>query len=146
MKNITYIGITNYQNKQLRFGIKEKDRAQAIYAIGKSGTGKTTLLFNMALSDINNGNGLGIIDPHGDISEAILNYIPKARVADVIYFNPMDADFPIAFNPLGNINASSHHLVASNLVGTLKKMWIDSWGPRLEHILRNSILTLLQYP
>ena len=146
MNDITYIGITNYQNIQVRFGIKEKDRGGHIYCIGKTGSGKSTLLLNMAISDIKNNKGFGIIDPHGDISEAILNYIPKERITDVIYFNGSDVDFPIAFNPLHDIPSNNHHLVASNIVGTFKKVWSESWGPRLEHILRNSILTLLQYP
>jgi len=146
MPTITHIGITNYQSKQLRFGIKEADRAGHIYCIGKTGVGKSTLLLNMAISDIEHGNGLGIIDPHGDIAEGILDYIPKARINDVIYFNPSDIAFPISFNPFSDVGNNQHHLVASNLVGTLKKIWIDSWGPRLEHILRNCILTLLQYP
>ncbi|HVW97063.1 MAG TPA: type IV secretion system DNA-binding domain-containing protein [Mucilaginibacter sp.] len=146
MNNVTYIGVTNYQNTNLRFGIKEKDRGGHIYCIGKTGSGKSTLLLNMAISDVKNNNGFGIIDPHGDISEAILNYIPKERITDVIYFNGSDIDFPIAFNPLHDIPLNNHHLVASNIVGTFKKVWSESWGPRLEHILRNSILTLLQYP
>jgi hypothetical protein len=100
----------------------------------------------MAISDIKNDKGIGIIDPHGDISEAILNYIPKERITDVVYFNGSDIDFSIAFNPLYNIPASEHHLVGSNIIATFKKIWSESWGPRLEHILRNSILTLLQYP
>ncbi len=146
MNDITYIGITNYQNTNLRFGIKQKDRSGHIYCIGKTGSGKSTLLLNMAISDIKNNKGFGIIDPHGDISEAILNYIPNERITDVIYFNGSDTDFPIAFNPLHDIPVSNHHLVASNIIGTFKKVWSESWGPRLEHILRNSILTLLQYP
>lgn len=146
MSETTHIGITNYQNKHLRFGIKQNDRSGHIYCIGKTGVGKSTLLLNMAISDIIQGKGIGIIDPHGDISKAVLDYVPKDGVKDVIYFNPSDADFPISFNPLSGIHNSNHHLVASNLVATLKKIWIDSWGPRLEHILRNCILTLLQYP
>ena len=146
MENVTHIGITNYQNKHLRFGIKQQDRSGHIYCIGKTGVGKSTLLLNMAISDIVHGNGIGIIDPHGDISQIVLGHIPKERINDIIYFNPSDSKFPVSFNPLTDLNSSNHHLVASNLVGTLKKMWIDSWGPRLEHILRNCILTLLQYP
>jgi len=146
MSNITYIGITNYQNKHLRFGIKQHDRSGHIYCLGKTGVGKSTLLLNLAISDVILGKGLGIIDPHGDISETILDYIPQSRINDVIYFNPADIEYPIAFNPLSGIDAKHHHLVASNIIGTLKKIWIDSWGPRLEHILRNAILTLLCCP
>lgn len=146
MNDITYIGITNYRNQNTRFGIKQKDRGGHIYCIGKTGVGKSTLLLNMAISDIAHGRGVGIIDPHGDISETILDYIPKERIKDVIYFNGCDTDFPISFNPLSNVDENHRYIVASNLVGTLKKIWVESWGPRLEHILRNSILTILHYP
>jgi hypothetical protein len=146
MNGVVYLGVTNYQNKKQRFGIKTGDRAGHMYALGRTGCGKSTLLLNMAISDVEAGNGLAIIDPHGDLSETLLDYIPETRVKDVIYFNPADADFPIAFNPLSAVHESNRHLVASNLVGTFKKVWSESWGPRLEHILRNSILTLLSYP
>ncbi len=143
---LTYIGITNYRNQNARFGVKQKDRGQHIYCIGKTGSGKSTLLLNMAIDDIKNGRGVGIIDPHGDIAESILDYVPKERINDVVYFNCCDIEFPIGFNPLFNIDNNSRHIVASNIVGTLKKVWVDSWGPRLEHILRNTILSLLCYP
>ena len=146
MNDITYIGITNYQSINKKFGIKEKDRSGHIYCIGKTGVGKSTLLLNMAISDIKNGNGIGIIDPHGDISENILDYIPRNRINDIIYFNTSDLSFPVAFNPLDNVSITNHHFVASSLVTTFKKIWSESWGPRLEHILRNSILTLLHFP
>ncbi|MES3017432.1 MAG: hypothetical protein V4721_06625 [Bacteroidota bacterium] len=145
MSGITRIGITNY-HKEIPFGIKQKDRSGHIYCIGKTGVGKSTLLLNMAISDINAGNGFGIIDPHGDLSLEILDYIPKERIKDVIYFNTGDPQFPISFNPLAGISQDEAHLVASSIVSTFKKMWSDSWGPRLEHILRNSILTLLSCP
>lgn len=146
MDNITKIGKTNFRNTNQLFGIKEKDRAEHIYCIGKTGAGKSTLLLNMAIDDIHNGKGIGIIDPHGDLSETILDYIPEERIKDVIYFNATDTNYPIAFNPLHNVNAEERHLVASNIVSTLKKIWAESWGPRLEHILRNTILTLVHYP
>lgn len=146
MNEITPIGITNWRNQRQQFGIKDKDRLGHIYVIGKTGVGKSTLLLNMAVSDIEKGKGLCIIDPHGDIAETILNYIPKERLNDVIYFNPKDLDYPIAFNPLKAVHPNYHHLVASGLISTFKKIWADSWGPRLEYILRFSILTLLEYP
>lgn len=146
MDKVTYIGITNYQNKHIRFGIKRKDRAGHIYCIGKTGTGKSTLLLNMAISDIRSGEGVAIIDPHGDIAENILNYIPKERIDDVIYFNATDRENPIGFNPLHAIHPNDHNLIASSLISTFKKIWSDSWGPRLEHIFRFSLLTLLYYP
>lgn len=143
---ITPIGITDWRNMKKPFGIKEKDRLGHMYVIGKTGTGKSTLLLNMAISDIANGNGLCIIDPHGDVAETILNYVPKERIDDVICFNPADLEFPVAFNPLQGIHLDYHHLVASGLVGTFKKIWAESCGPRLEYILRFSLLTLLSYP
>lgn len=146
MSDITYIGETNYQNQHLRFGIKQKDRGGHIYCIGKTGVGKSTLLLNMAISDIQQGRGVGIIDPHGDIAETLLMYIPQERINDVIYCNASDIDCPIAFNPLAAPSNKDHHIIASNLIATFKKIWADSWGPRLEHVFRNAILSLLQYP
>jgi energy-coupling factor transporter ATP-binding protein EcfA2 len=143
---VTPIGITNYRNTNQRFGIKDKDRLQHIYVIGKSGTGKSTLLQNMAMSDIKRGNGLCVIDPHGDIATDIINYIPKRRLNDVIYFNATDLENPIAFNPLKGIHPKYHDLVASGLISTFRKIWIESWGPRLEYILRFTLLTLLFVP
>lgn len=146
MNEITPIGITNWRNQRQPFGIKDKDRLGHIYVIGKTGVGKSTLLLNMAISDIQNGKGLCIIDPHGDIAESILDYIPLERLSDVIYFNPKDIEYPIAFNPLKAVHPNYHHLVASGLISTFKKIWVDSWGPRLEYILRFALLTLLEYP
>ncbi len=146
MQDITPIGITNWRNQRQQFGIKDKDRLGHIYVIGKTGTGKSTLLLNMAVSDIQKGKGICLIDPHGDIAEAILNYIPQDRIDDVIYFNPKDINYPIAFNPLKAVHPNYHHLVASGLISTFKKIWMDSWGPRLEYILRFTLLTLLEYP
>ena len=146
MEEITPIGITNFRNTYQRFGIKDKDRLQHIYVIGKSGTGKSTLLENMAISDIERGNGLCIIDPHGDIAEDVLKYIPEGRKQDLIYFNATDLEHPIAFNPLKGVHPKYHHLVASGLVSTFKKIWHESWGPRMEYILRFSLLTILYLP
>lgn len=144
--DITPIGITNYRNTYMKFGIKDKDRLQHIYCIGKSGTGKTTLLKNMALSDVNRGNGLCVIDPHGDVSKDILKQIPEHRKEDLIYFDATNTDNPIAFNPLKGIHPKYHHLVASGLISTFKKIWHESWGPRMEYILRFTLLTLLEVP
>jgi energy-coupling factor transporter ATP-binding protein EcfA2 len=144
--DITPIGITNYRSTNKKFGIKDKDRLQHIYVIGKSGTGKSTLLENMAISDVERGNGLCVIDPHGDIAESIVKRIPKGRLQDLIYFNATDSDNPIAFNPLKGVHQKYHHLVASGLVSTFKKIWSESWGPRMEYILRFSLLTLLCVP
>ncbi len=146
MYDRTPIGITNWRNDKQTFSIKDADRLGHIYVIGKTGVGKSTLLLNMAISDIQKGKGICIIDPHGDIAEGILQHIPKERIEDVIYFNPKDIEYPIAFNPLKGIHPNYHHLVASGLISTFKKIWADSWGPRLEYILRFTLLTLLEYP
>jgi hypothetical protein len=143
---ITPIGKTDWRNEQKPFGIKDKDRLGHFYVIGKTGVGKSTLLQNMAISDIQKGKGIAVLDPHGDIASDMLNFIPKERINDVIYFNPSDTEYPVAFNPLYNVPEQFHHLVASGIISTFKKIWSESWGPRMEHILRFSLLTLLQYP
>jgi len=143
---ITPFAITNYRDIRKRFGIKEKNRRGHMYIIGKTGTGKSTLIENMVISDIKAGNGIALIDPHGDLAEDVLNYVPKSRIDDVIYFNPADYEYPIAFNPLECVARQYHHLVASGLISVFKKVWSEFWGPRLEHILRHSILTLLERP
>ena len=143
---ITPIGVTNYRNIIKPFGIKDKDRLGHIYCVGKTGVGKSTLLSNMAISDIEKGKGLAVIDPHGDVAENLLKNIPDHRKHDLIYFNPADLEHPIAFNPLHGVHPNYHHLVASGLVSVFKKLFADSWGPRMEYILRFTILTLLEYP
>lgn len=117
-----------------------------MYVIGKTGTGKSTLLKNMLLSDIARGEGLALIDPHGDLAEDILNFVPEERMEDVIFFNPADMSYPIAFNPLEQVLRDDRHLVILNLLSIFHKIWPSYWGPRLEHILRYSLLTLLEYP
>lgn len=144
--NLTPIGVTNYRNSQQVFGIKDRDRLQHLYVVGKSGTGKSTLLSNMAIADIERGQGLCVIDPHGDIAESIIHHIPIRRKQDVIYFNATDSNVPIVYNPLHSIPPKYHDLVASGLVSTFKKIWPESWGPRTEHILRYTLLTLLWVP
>lgn len=146
MAEITPIGITNYRNTGLKFGIKDKDRLQHLYVLGRSGSGKSTLLLNMALSDINRGNGICVIDPHGTLATAIMEKTPEKRKKDVQFLNPQDLGSKLTFNPLHKIHPDYHHLVASGLVSTFKKIWHESWGPRMEHILRFSVLTLLCYP
>lgn len=144
--DINYIGETNYRNGKMRFGIKERDRFQGIYCIGKSGVGKSTLLHNMAVSDLKNGKGLAVIDPHSDLAIKLVKNIPFGREKDVVIFDPMDADYPSSFNPLENVPPEHHHLVASNLVETFKKIWADFFGPRMSYILTYCIQTLLEYP
>ena len=137
---------TNFRNQKKVFGINTDDRRRHMYVVGKTGTGKTTLLRNMMISDILAGNGGAVVDPHGEFAETILDYIPEHRIDDVVYFNPADLDFPIAFNAIENVNIKERHLVSSGLIGIFKKIWADSWGPRLEYVLRNAILALLETP
>lgn len=146
MDNITFFAKTNFRNQETKFGIKTDDRRRHMYIIGKTGMGKTNLLEHMAIQDIQNGHGVAYVDPHGDTAEKIIKAIPSSRINDVIYFNPADQDYPIAFNVIEKVNPEYRHLVADGLVGVFKKIWADSWGPRLEYILRNAILALLEYP
>ena len=143
--NITYFAKTNFRNQQRKFGIKTDDRRRHTYLIGKTGMGKTTVLENMIIQDIRYGHGVAVADPHGDLVDKLVDYIPSHRVNDLVYFNPADVDYPIAFNILENIDPNYRPLVASGLVGVFKKIWADSWGPRLEYILNNAILSLLDY-
>src|SRR3989344_5086243 len=144
--DITFFAKTNFRNQERVFGIKTDDRRRHMYVIGKTGMGKTNLLENLAIQDIQKGHGIAFIDPHGDTAEKLIKAIPSHRINDVIYLNPSDQDFPIAFNVMEKVNPEYRHLVASGLVGVFKKIWADSWGPRLEYILRNAILGLLEYP
>ena len=143
--DITPIGFTNWRNQNIPFGIKDKDRLGHIYCIGKTGMGKSTLMQKMALSDIQKGKGCGIIDPHGDVAKYLLEQIPENRKKKLVYINPVDENV-IAFNPLNAIPPNFHSLVASGLLSTFRKIWAESWGPRMEYVLRFSLLTLLQYP
>jgi len=143
---VTSFAVTDFRDIRKIFGIKEKNRRGHMYIIGKTGTGKSTLIENMVVSDIKAGNGLALIDPHGDLAQDILHFVPKRRIDDVIYFNPADTEYHIPLNPLEKVGRQYHHLVASGLISVFKKVWPDYWGPRLEHILRFSILTLLERP
>ena len=146
MNEIMFFAQTNFRNQMRRFGIKTDDRRRHMYLIGKTGMGKSTILENMIVEDIRAGRGVAVVDPHGDLAEKIIQYIPKERVKDVIYFNPADIDFPIAFNLVEQVEPHLRHLVASGLIGVFQKLWADSWGPRLEYILRNAILAILDFP
>lgn len=143
--DIALFGLTNYRGARVPFGIKTDDRRRHMYIIGKTGMGKSTMMENMIVQDIRAGRGLAVVDPHGDTVEKIIKFVPSYRVNDVVYFNPADQDYPIAFNILEAVTMTQRHLVASGLIGVFKKIWVDSWGPRLEYILRNTILALLEY-
>jgi CxxC-x17-CxxC domain-containing protein len=145
-EHVTNFAETTFRNHNQRFGIKHDDRRRHMYLIGKTGMGKSTVLENMIIDDIWAGRGVAVVDPHGDLAEKVIEYIPSSRVNDVVYFNPADIDYPIAFNVVEHVDARYSHLVASGLVGVFKKLWADSWGPRLEYILRNTILAILDYP
>ena len=145
-KSITIFAETTFRNEMKKFGIKEDDRRRHMYLIGKTGMGKSTVLENMIIEDIWAGRGVAVVDPHGDLAEKIIGYIPTNRINEVIYFNPADMEYPIAFNVVEQVAPHLRHLVASGLIGVFKKLWADSWGPRLEYILRNTILAILDYP
>ena len=145
-KDVCLFGQTNFRNQMRRFGIKTDDRRRHMYIIGKTGMGKTTMMENMVLHDIYSGHGIGVVDPHGDFAEKIINYIPANRINDVVYFNPSDLDFPIGFNILEVTSEGQKHLVVAGLMGTFKKIWPDVWSSRMEYILNNTLLALLDYP
>jgi len=128
------------------FGIKADDRTRHVYVIGKTGMGKSTLLENMAVQDIKNGNGLAFIDPHGQTAETLLDYIPAERKDDVVYFAPFDTENPVSFNVMEDVGEDQRHLVVSGLMSVFKKIWVDAWSARMEYILSNTILALLEYP
>jgi hypothetical protein len=143
---ITILGETDYRNEHKRFGIKQADRRSHMYVIGKTGTGKSTLLETMICQDMAQGHGLALLDPHGDLIEKVLLTVPENRVRDVIYFNVPDRKNVLRFNPLAHVPAEQQSVAASGLLEAFKKIWIDWWGPRLEHILRNALLLLLAVP
>jgi hypothetical protein len=145
-EHITYFAETDYRNQRARFGIKSRDRTRHMYVIGKSGVGKSTLLENMAIQDIERGEGLAVLDPHGSLAEKMLDYIPMDRIKDVIYFAPFDTENPISFNVLEDVGADKRHFVASGLMSTFKKIWVDAWSARMEYILNNILLALLESP
>ena len=145
-EEITILAETNFRNQQTKFGIKTDDRRRHVYVIGKTGMGKSVLLENMAIQDIQNGHGVAVVDPHGEFAERMLDFVPSNRVNDVVYFNPADLDYPITFNIMEKVDPEYRYLIASGLMGVFKKIWPDVWSARMEYILRNAILSLLEYP
>lgn len=145
-EDFTVLGQTNFRNIFTEFGIKRDDRRRHIYIVGKSGVGKSVLIENMAINDVYKGAGVIIVDPHGELAEKVLSCIPEERVNDVVVFDPSDREFPISFNILESVDDDFKSLVASGFIGIFKKIFGNSWGPRLEHILRNTVLALLDNP
>ncbi|MFA6432656.1 MAG: type IV secretion system DNA-binding domain-containing protein [Candidatus Paceibacterota bacterium] len=143
---ITYFAETDARNKRVKFGIKAKDRTRHVYVIGKTGMGKSNLLEIMAVQDIQGGEGMCFIDPHGKTVDLLLEYVPKDRIRDVIYIAPFDTEYPISFNVLESVTPEKRHLVVSGLMSTFKKIWVDAWSARMEYILTNTLLALLEAP
>lgn len=143
-KTINVFARTFYKNEFQTYGIRQADRRRHMYVIGKTGTGKSTLLANMAINDLRNNEGLCFIDPHGDAIDILLDYIPSSRINDVVYFNPADGERTVKINLFEGDNVEHRELIASGIVSIFQKLYSYSWGPRLEHFLRNALLTLLQ--
>ena len=145
-RRITYFASTHTRGKREMFGIRANDRGKHIYVIGKTGMGKSTMLENLAIQDIQNGEGIAFIDPHGSTAEKLLDFIPHERIKDVVYFAPFDTDHPLGFNVMEDVGYDKRHLVVSGLMGALKRIWVDAWSARMEYILQNTLLALLEYP
>jgi hypothetical protein len=145
-RGINFFARTEFKNQETVFGIKKIDRRKHLYIVGKTGTGKSTLIANMAINDMRNGEGLAIVDPHGDLIDIVLDYIPSYRLNDLVYLDPTRTDAPFRLNPLEVASHEQADLVASGIVAIFHKLFGDSWGPRLEYILRNTVMTLTQLP
>jgi hypothetical protein len=145
-EEITYFATTNFRNRATPFGIKRKDRRAHMYILGKTGTGKSTLLETLIRQDLLHGHGFALLDPHGDLVNKLLAEAPESRRNDLIYFDATDSAHPLGFNPLESVAEQYRPLAASGLLSVFQHLWTDSWGPRLEHILRNTILALLEQP
>src|SRR5436309_12000146 len=143
---VTYLARTDYRDHRKIFGIRQADRMAHMYLIGKTGTGKSTLLERMIAQDVRTGQGLALLDPHGDLAERVLAGVPAGRKDDLIYFNVPDVSKPLGFNPLERVAPGKRPLAASGVLEVFKKIWVDTWGPRMEHILRNALLALLDQP
>ena len=143
-REINPFATTVYKNRRVVYGLRRTDRRRHLYVIGKTGTGKSTLLANMAINDLKHGEGLCVIDPHGDLVETLLDYIPSRRINDVIYIDPSDSQSTVRLNLFEGENVVHRELIASAIISVFRKLYGYSWGPRLEHILRNALLTLLK--
>ncbi len=145
-ENISAFGLTNFRGINHQFGMYRRDRSRHVYIIGQTGAGKSGMLELFALSDVFYNQGYCIVDPHGDFATNNLRFVPENRINDVVYFNPADTEYPVAFNPLELSDPARKPNVSSEVIGVLKRMFGDSWGPRLEHILRYTLLALLDRP
>jgi hypothetical protein len=146
MSNETVIHLAqiDFRRDHRIFGIKNEDRFSHLYIIGKTGTGKSTLIETMALQDLALGHGFALVDPHGDLVERIAGRIPRERQADVMYLDAPDPSQPYGYNPLRHVSADRIALAASGMMEVFKKMWPEAWGVRMEHILRNVLMALLE--
>lgn len=144
--NSTIIAETLFRGTEVRFGIKRPDRRKHMYIIGKTGTGKSTLIKNMIIQDMRNGEGVAVLDPHGDLIDELLQFVPEERINDVVIFNPADSEHPVSLNMLQLVDPRQRSLMGDSLVDVFKKYFAESWGPRLEYILKNCVLTLLEVP
>ncbi len=145
-ERIIYFGATDARGGQVPFGIKALDRMRHMYIIGKTGMGKSTMLENMAIQDIQNGEGIAFIDPHGSTAEKLLEFVPESRIEDVVYFAPFDTEFPVGFNVMEDVGYDKRHLVVAGLMSAFQRIWVDAWSARMEYILQNVLLALLEYP
>lgn len=146
-QQVSHFAMTDVRNQRKAFGIRAIDRAKHMYVIGKTGMGKSTLLENLAIQDIQRGEGICFIDPHGSTAEKLLSYVPHDRIKDVIYFAPFDTNHPIGFNVMEDVGYDKRHLVASGLMSAFHRIWgEESWSARMEYILQNTLLALLEYP
>lgn len=144
---VSFFGETNYRNQKWRFGIKRLDRRRHLYIVGKTGSGKSKLLELLLISDIQNGHGCCLLDPHGDLADELLKYVPKNRVKDMVYVDPSDKDFPIGFNPLESvIDYETRQHLSTFFISIFKKLFAAGWNQRMEHLIRYITLALLETP
>jgi hypothetical protein len=144
--DINYFAMTDVRGEHKAFGIKSEDRLRHMYIIGKTGMGKSTMLENLAIQDIQNGEGICFIDPHGSTAEKLLEFVPQDRIQDVLYFAPFDIEHPVGFNVMEDVGFDKRHLVVAGLMSSFKRVWVDAWSSRMEYILQNVLLALLEYP
>ena len=143
---VAFFARTNFRNQRKLFGIRQADRLHHMYVIGKTGTGKSTLLETLMREDLRLGNGFALLDPHGDLAERVRDAVPEERRGELIYFDAADMSGTVGYNPLAGVPIANRAVTASGILDAFKKLWADSWGPRLEHILRNALIALLDYP